>query len=217
MTNDSDTPGPLSSPPCFAHELVQGADGYHAVDEQTARDVARWRTAERITLIDKRLELPADVQKQAAQTIARKLDSLIEITRDIRISMYWPYRAEPNLRPWMEKAHQQGACILLPYAPRKNQPLEFRIWTPETKMVRGVLGIPYPADGENTRPDIVIAPLVGCDPDRYRLGYGGGFFDRTLASLTPRPRVIGVGHLTAHIPTIYPQPHDIPMDEIVTA
>jgi 5-formyltetrahydrofolate cyclo-ligase len=62
----------------------------------------------------------------------------------------------------------------------------------------------------------VIAPLVGYDPDGYRLGYGGGFFDRTLVAASPRPLAIGVGHPLAALPTIYPQPHDIPMDWIVT-
>ena len=65
-------------------------------------------------------------------------------------------------------------------------------------------------------PDIVISPVVGYDPACYRLGYGGGFFDRTLAALPARPRVIGIGYSSARLATIHPQPHDIPMDLIVT-
>ena len=72
-----------------------------------------------------------------------------------------------------------------------------------------------PADGALVTPDVVLAPLVGFDPDGYRLGYGGGFFDRTLAALSPRAFAIGVGHPVAAIPTIYPQPHDIPMNTII--
>ena len=64
--------------------------------------------------------------------------------------------------------------------------------------------------------DIVIAPGVGFDRDRYRLGYGGGFFDRTLAAMNRKPLVIGVGYAEARLETIYPQPHDIPMNVIVT-
>jgi 5,10-methenyltetrahydrofolate synthetase len=63
---------------------------------------------------------------------------------------------------------------------------------------------------------VVIAPLVGFDAAGFRLGYGGGFFDRTLAGFASRPLAIGVGHPACAIPTIYPQPHDIPMDWIVT-
>ena len=62
----------------------------------------------------------------------------------------------------------------------------------------------------------MIAPLVGVDPQNYRLGYGGGFFDRTLAAMPSKPLVIGVGYEMQRIATIYPQPHDIPMDRIVT-
>ena len=73
-----------------------------------------------------------------------------------------------------------------------------------------------PADGALLTPDVTIAPLVGFDPGCYRLGYGGGFFDRTLAALSPRPMVIGVGHPSTAIRSIHPQSHDIPMDLIVT-
>jgi 5,10-methenyltetrahydrofolate synthetase len=65
-------------------------------------------------------------------------------------------------------------------------------------------------------PDIVIAPVVGFDPLCYRLGYGGGFFDRTLESFRRKVRIIGVGYAQSAIPTIYPQSHDIPMDAIIT-
>ena len=65
-------------------------------------------------------------------------------------------------------------------------------------------------------PDIVIAPLVGFDEACYRLGHGGGFYDRTLATLAARPRIVGVGYTELALRTIYPQPHDVPMDVIVT-
>jgi 5-formyltetrahydrofolate cyclo-ligase len=66
------------------------------------------------------------------------------------------------------------------------------------------------------QPQTLIVPLVGFDRARYRLGYGGGYYDRTLAAANPRPRTIGIAHSDAELPTIHPQPHDIPMDVIVT-
>ena len=66
------------------------------------------------------------------------------------------------------------------------------------------------------QPDVVVAPVVGFDKEHYRLGYGGGFFDRTLAVMRRKPLAIGVGYTSASVPTIYPQSHDIPMDVIVT-
>jgi 5-formyltetrahydrofolate cyclo-ligase len=83
-------------------------------------------------------------------------------------------------------------------------------------MERGFWNIPVPADGPQVMPKIVIAPVVGFDPDCYRLGYGGGYFDRTLMAMPAGTRVIGVGYAQAAIPTIHPQPHDIPMNLIVT-
>jgi len=79
-----------------------------------------------------------------------------------------------------------------------------------------VWNTPVPTEGEEVLPDVVIAPLVGFDAACYRLGHGGGFFDRTLASLRRRPRVIGVGYGRLALRTIYPQPHDVPMDFIMT-
>jgi 5,10-methenyltetrahydrofolate synthetase len=83
-------------------------------------------------------------------------------------------------------------------------------------MARGLWKIPYPAAGEEVSPTIVIAPVVGFDQACYRLGYGGGFFDRTLATMARKPWVLGVGYAELQIPTIFPQPHDIAMDWIVT-
>lgn len=76
-------------------------------------------------------------------------------------------------------------------------------------------GCSVPADGEAVTPDLVLAPVVGFDPDCYRLGYGGGYFDRTLATLSSY-QAIGIGYALQAIPTIRPQPHDIPMQLVVT-
>jgi 5,10-methenyltetrahydrofolate synthetase len=73
-----------------------------------------------------------------------------------------------------------------------------------------------PEKREIVTPAAVLAPLVGFDRNLYRLGYGGGYFDRTLAALSPRPRAIGVGYARQEVETIHPQSFDIPMDVIVT-
>jgi 5,10-methenyltetrahydrofolate synthetase len=116
----------------------------------------------------------------------------------------------------MTDIHNRGGRCALPMVVKRNQPLAFRLWEPGTRLERGVWNIPFPADGAEVAPDVVIAPVVGFDSACYRLGYGGGFFDRTLAALPAKPRTIGVGYTCAAIATIYPQAHDIPMDAIVT-
>ncbi|MDZ5698707.1 5-formyltetrahydrofolate cyclo-ligase, partial [Chelativorans sp. M5D2P16] len=105
----------------------------------------------------------------------------------------------------------------LPVVVRRGAPLIFRAWAPGGPLEKGVWNIPVPPESaEEIIPDILIAPVVGFDPSCYRLGYGGGFFDRTLAALSRRPRVLGVGYSQAAIQTIYPQPHDIALDLVIT-
>lgn len=201
----------VSSSPCFAHELVAG----QPVDPDTARDLARFRKAERARLIDARLAIPADDRAALADKIGEVLDTLIDFGTAPTISLYWPFRGELDFRPWMTRAHAKGARIALPVVKAKAEPLVFREWTPGCDMTRGVWNIPIPANGPEVTPTVVISPLVGVDRDCYRLGYGGGFYDRTLAALGPDRQVIGVGHPVAEIPTIFPQHYDIPMDVVV--
>jgi len=135
----------------------------------------------------------------------------------IVFSGYWPIKGEPDLRPLMVELNEANATIALPLVETKAAPLTFRHWTPDTKMVRGDWNIPVPPrDAPELIPDIMLAPLVGWSADGYRLGYGGGYFDRTLAALKTRPFVIGVGIDAAQLQTIYPQPHDVPLDLILT-
>lgn len=201
------------SPPCFLHEL--GPEGA-PVDARQATDLARWRKAERSRLIALRCALPAEDRAQYTAAIARKLDELISERPDEIVSAYWPIRAEPDLRSWMRAASLRGVRVALPVALELGRPMTFREWQPDSPMARGLWKIPYPAAGREVSPTTVIAPLVGFDSAFYRLGYGGGFFDRTLATLARKPMAIGVGYPQLRISTVFPQSHDIPMDWIVT-
>ncbi len=111
---------------------------------------------------------------------------------------------------------EKGVRITLPAVAGEGVPLQFHEWRPGVHMERGFGAIPLPAGGASVIPTIIIAPLVGFDSAGYGLGYGGGFLDRTLAHIRPRPFAIGVGYPIGLISTIYPQPHDILMDLIVT-
>jgi 5-formyltetrahydrofolate cyclo-ligase len=220
MDHDPDDQGTAqyASPPCFLHELQPGFDarGIHA-DPVAWTDVARWRKAERARLIEMRLAIPAEIRAEMAAKIAEELDAEIGDVGGKTVSLYWPFRGEPDLRLWMASVVERGGRAALPVVIEKAHPLVFRAYRPGDRLEKGVWNIPIPADGESVIPDVVISPLVGVDPANYRLGYGGGFFDRTLAALPKKPLVIGVGYDMQRIATIYPQPHDIPMDRIVTA
>lgn len=179
-------------------------------------DIARWRKAERERLIAARLAIPADERSALSTTIAEELDRIVGDVAGRIVSLYWPFRGEPDLRLWMASLVERGGTPALPVVVEKARPLVFRAYCPGDRLEKGVWNIPIPAEGDPVIPDITIAPLVGVDPQNYRLGYGGGFFDRTLASLPRKPLVIGVGYAMQRIPTIHPQPHDIPMDRVVT-
>jgi len=208
-------PDTFASPPCFMHELDPAFTGL-VNDPVAAQDVARWRKAERERLIAARLALGIGEREANAKHIAQSLDQIVSTCAAPVVSTYWPFRGEPDLRSWMAILHARRICVALPVVMTKGQPLQFRAWEPSAPLARGIWGIPFPANGAIVVPNVVIAPVVGFDPAGFRLGYGGGFYDRTLAGLDPKPIAIGIGHPIASIPTIYPQPHDIPMDWIVT-
>jgi 5-formyltetrahydrofolate cyclo-ligase len=214
MSNDDRQPG-FASPPCFVHEVdpQTGAAGF---DPGQWRDVARWRKAERERLIAARLAIPAEQRAVMGTQIAEHIDGLIGDPYGKIVSLYWPFRGEPDLRAWIASITERGATAALPVVVEKGQPLTFRAYRPGDRLQKGVWNIPIPAEGAEVVPDVVLAPVVGFDPANFRLGYGGGFFDRTLAAFAKKPFVIGLGYSSQAIPTIYPQPHDIVMDRIVT-
>jgi 5-formyltetrahydrofolate cyclo-ligase len=210
---DNDHPQ-FASPPCFMHEL-DPLFRAEKEDVQTSQDVGRWRKAQRARLIAERLEIPADERARLSALIAGRLDQEIGDPDRRIVSLYWPFRGEPDLRPWMQRVIDRGGRIALPVVIAKGEPLEFRLWSPGEKLERGIWNIPVPAAGEPVAPDIVISPLVGVDAERYRLGYGGGFYDRTIDAMVTKPLVIGVGYKCARLATIYPQWHDVPMDRLI--
>jgi 5-formyltetrahydrofolate cyclo-ligase len=210
--NDRDA---YASPACSMHEVDATYIGFSPIDPAEA--VIGWRKAERERLICQRLAIPADQRGRHSEQIAKRLDELVGDPAGLVISAYWPFRGEPDLRAWLDRIAMRGARTALPVVIRQKQPLLFRVWRPGDPLERGVWNIPVPSSkAESAIPELVIAPIVGFDRDGYRLGYGGGFFDRTLAALPVKPRVFGVGYSQFLLPTIYPQPHDIRMDLIVT-
>jgi 5,10-methenyltetrahydrofolate synthetase len=185
------------------------------------RDLARsaimqWRKAERRRLISERLSMPAGDRRRHAVAIGQHLRQVLGDVQGRTVGVYWPFRGEPSLRSWMEQIHARGARCALPVVIERRAPLVFRTWRPGAPMASGIWNIPVPADGVDVLPDIVVSPVVGFDPAGFRLGYGGGFYDRTLAAMARKPLVIGVGFSMSAITTIHPLPHDIPMQFIVT-
>lgn len=204
-----------ASPPCFMHELDPGFR-FMPVRSDDWSDVMRWRKAERERLIAERMALEQEQRHARSVRIASKLDAAVGELSGRIVGTYWPFRGEPDLRNWGIGVIERGGRLALPVVIQKGWPLEYRIWAPGDPLERGVWNILVPSRGPAVVPHVVIAPVVGFDDARYRLGYGGGFFDRTLAAMPRKPLTIGVGYAQSRIRTIYPQPHDIAMDVIVT-
>ena len=214
--DDEDEAG-YASPPCLMHELDPAFRELRAEgDARAARDVARWRKAERERLIQARRAFHVETRRAVAADIADRLDTALGEVAGRTVGCYWPIRGEPDLRPWIASLGERGAVCALPVVVRLGEPLLFHRWRPGERLVPGHWNIPVPAEPVPVVPDLVIAPLVGFDAGCYRLGYGGGFFDRTLAGLRGRVQAIGVGYASARLATIFPQWHDVPMDLLVT-
>jgi len=134
------------------------------------------------------------------------------------IGAYWPIKGEfdalPALYRWSE-AHADRR-IGLPVIDRETKQLRFHVWYPGCPMEEDAYGIPKPKDTESFQPQLLLVPCVGYGPGGLRLGYGGGFYDRTLAALTPRPFTIGVGYSHGWVPWLEGEPHDVPLDAILT-
>jgi 5-formyltetrahydrofolate cyclo-ligase len=177
--------------------------------------VKLWRRGERERLLALRQGLAAEARRRLGARIEASLREAIAERPGI-LGVYWPFRAEFDPRPLIDWAVAQGRGVALPVVVDKKGPLEYRAWRPGEALVDGVWNIPVPEKRDVVTPAIVLAPLVGFDRACYRLGYGGGYFDRTLAALVPRPFAIGVGYDLQALETIHPQPFDVPMDVIVT-
>ncbi len=138
--------------------------------------------------------------------------------RETTIGAYWPIKGEfdalPALYRWTEADEQRR--IGLPVINRENKQLRFHVWYPGCPMEEDAYGIPKPKDTEAFEPQLLLVPCVGYGPKGLRLGYGGGFYDRTLAALHPRPLTVGVGYTNGYVPWLEAEPHDVPLDAMLT-
>ena len=178
--------------------------------------IKAWRTERRAELIACRESIPAAQRRQLNAVITGNLESGFAGLSAMMIGFCWPFRGEFDARFALRAYRKRGAGAALPAVIASDRPLEFHAWWPGVVMVPGVYGIPVPAGTPRVDPDAAIVPMIGFDRQGYRLGYGGGYFDRTLAATRPQPIAIGVSYEFARLPTIRPQPNDVAMDFVVT-
>jgi 5,10-methenyltetrahydrofolate synthetase len=186
--------------------------------ENTAQ-TAVVRAALRRDKIAARLALPPALFADHSLHIEAALETLLGPRSPGRLGFCWPLRQEFDARPLVGRLLARGWSACLPVVMAEAAPLAFRPWTPATPLAPDRYDIPTPAGGEFVAPDVLLIPLVAVDARNYRIGYGGGYFDRTLEALTAagrRPTSIGVGFELARVADTLPGPHDIPLDFVVT-
>ncbi|MDE2383760.1 MAG: 5-formyltetrahydrofolate cyclo-ligase [Alphaproteobacteria bacterium] len=135
------------------------------------------------------------------------------------VSAFFPYRSEMDTRPLLGRLAGEGWKTCLPVVIAAGQPLVFRRWLPGEPTFKGVMNIDCPAeDAEVLEPDMLIVPLLAFDRQGYRLGYGGGFYDRTLAKLRAKKKIIAIGaaYAAQEVSSVPHGPHDQPLDYIIT-
>jgi 5,10-methenyltetrahydrofolate synthetase len=179
-------------------------------------DVWGWRKAKRAELLKARLEMPPEARLQSSRQVLQSLVDNFQKHCSGAVGLYWPFRGEINLLPFADRIRGWGGSVSLPVVIAKGQPLEFRVWNQGDALEKGALGIPIPVSGEPIEPRTLVIPLLGFDAACYRLGYGAGYYDCTLRAASPRPVAIGVGFELSRLDSVYPQPHDVAMDYVVT-
>ncbi len=195
--------------------------------EDSAKDEAATIPARKAALrveAAKRRRLAKSIVPEAGKDLARHLGKLL-VPKAAIVSGYWPLAEEIDVRPSLEAFHRKGHRIVLPLVIGRDQPLIFREWWPGQVLVRGGFGVDAPPpDAPEGEPDVLLVPMLAFDRRGYRLGYGGGYYDRTLDRLRDRATkgergpvlAIGVAFSAQQVPTVPHNGHDQPLDWIVT-
>jgi 5-formyltetrahydrofolate cyclo-ligase len=179
------------------------------------------KKALRQRLIEQRLNMPDRLRR--ADLLQQVMRIWLVGRSDTVIGAYWPIKGEfdplPALHRWKEDGElldePQPRRIGLPVVDKVHQTLKFHAWFPGCPMEEDAYGIPKPKDTEVVVPTLLFVPCVGYGVGGYRLGYGGGFYDRTLAQLQPKPYTAGLGFAAGFLPDLEPEAHDVPLDAIL--
>ena len=178
------------------------------LDQQAGRKLQRAQLLEMRAALAHRQQLEAALQQRVADWL---------LSADVHaLGFYFPIRGEPDLRTvvstWLASDTRHVAALPVIV----GRTLQFHAWTSDAPMQTSAFGIPVPAQGRVVQPECLLIPCVGFDEQRFRIGFGGGYYDRTLAELVPFPLVVGIAFEASRLPSIDPQPHDVRMDVVIT-
>lgn len=157
--------------------------------------------------------------RDVANIIANRFFDSIPLEPSDIISAFWPMRSEIDAREILKRAGAAGHTLALPVVERKAQPLIFRTWAPGQALVNGSFGEQIPdAAAPETTPSVLVVPLLAFDRRGFRLGYGGGYYDRTLEALRRHGRAVAVGiaYAAQELPAVPIEPTDQRLDWVLT-
>ena len=185
------------------------------VSSDAAEQAKAVKTALRRHLKAERARLDGEGKRERDRRIGEQVLAWWKRTRPPLLAVYWPLSGEPDLSETYRQLAQEGAALALPVVVQRHAPLAFAAWTPGEPMATDPMGIAVPAELRTVaRPPALLVPCLGFNEHGYRLGYGGGFYDRTLAGGT-RPATLGIAY-ACQAADFTGDVHDVPLDLIVT-
>ncbi|HHY49773.1 MAG TPA: 5-formyltetrahydrofolate cyclo-ligase [Alphaproteobacteria bacterium] len=165
----------------------------------------------------KRAALYAGDRAEAARAAAEHFFAGASLAPGEIVAAYWPIRDELDCRPILTRLVDSGQPVCLPVVVGPEQPLELRLWEAGAPLYPSGFGTLAPAEtAPLVRPDVILMPLLGFDRHGTRLGYGGGYYDRTLDAMERLPRLIGLAFSAQELEHVPREPHDVPLDAVVT-
>jgi len=186
-----------------------------ALPDEAAQAAKAAKAALRRHLKAERASLDGPGKRARDERIGAQIIAWWRRTRPPLLAVYWPLDGEPDLHDTYALLAREGAALALPVVVQRHAPLAFAAWTPGEAMRTDPMGIAIPADMRTVaRPAALLVPCLGFDERGYRLGYGGGFYDRTLAP-APRPFTLGIAYACQQL-RFEVDRHDVPLDAVVT-
>jgi 5-formyltetrahydrofolate cyclo-ligase len=180
-------------------------------------DIGQAKSALRLQAHAARSALSPTDRADAAKTVSDLFFEHVTPGPGDVVAAYWPIRDELDCQPILVRLMEANTTVVLPAVNGRDQPLDLRVWEQGTTLFASGFGTLAPSPlAPRAQPDIVLIPLLGFDRLGTRLGYGGGYYDRTLASLPKKPKLVGIAFAAQELDLIPREPHDMPLDLLIT-
>jgi 5-formyltetrahydrofolate cyclo-ligase len=208
---------PGSHVPRPGRHLILADPKDRTIDRMSDEAIEEAKAGLRLRARAQRAAFAEGSRSEAAASASRHFIEGVALTPTDVVAAYWPIREELDCRPLLTWLMDNLQPVCLPVVRGDEEPLDMRLWEQGTPLYPSGFGTLAPADTSPiAEPDVIIVPLLGFDATGTRLGYGGGYYDRTIAAMRKRPRLVGFAFSTQELPNVPRAPHDRPLDSIIT-